>query len=77
MAEFENTKSHLQDFIKWKYKQRDIKLNKLKFQFIKDFEYYLRAEKEMQQSTINKNLQRFNKMINFAIAQAYLDGNPL
>ena len=73
---FENTKGHLQDFIRWKYKQRDIKLTKLKFQFIKDFEYYLKTEKEMQQSTINKTLQRFKKMINFAIAQEYLDRNP-
>ena len=73
---FENTKGHLQSFIKWKYKQRDIKLNKLKFQFIKDFEYYLRTEKEMQQSTINKTLQRFKKMMNFAVAHDYLNRNP-
>ncbi len=73
---FENTKGHLQDFIKRKYKQNDIKLSKLKFQFIKDFEYYLRTEKEMQQSTINKTIQRFKKMINFTIAQEYLDRNP-
>lgn len=73
---FENTKGHLQAFIKWKYKQRDIKLNKLKFQFIKDFEYYLKTEKDMQQSTINKTLQRFKKLINFAIAKEYLERNP-
>ncbi|UZH56336.1 site-specific integrase [Salinimicrobium tongyeongense] len=73
---FENTKTHLQAFIKWKFQQRDMKLEKLKYQFIKDFEYYLKTEKEMQQSTINKTLQRFKKMINFAVAQDYLDKNP-
>ena len=73
---FENTKTHLQSFIKWKFKQGDVKLSKLKYQFIKDFEYYLRTEKEMQQSTINKTLQRFKKMINFAVAQDYLNRNP-
>jgi integrase/recombinase XerD len=73
---FENTKGHLQDFIQSKYKQKDIKLNKLKFQFINDFEYYLRTEKEMQQSTINKTLQRFKKMINFGVAHDYLNKNP-
>ncbi len=30
----------------------------------------------MQQSTINKTLQRFKKMINFALAHEYLDRNP-
>jgi integrase/recombinase XerD len=73
---FENTKRHLRDFIKWKYKQKDLKLNKLKYQFINDFEYYLRTEKEMQQSTINKTLQRFKKMINFGVAHDYIDKNP-
>lgn len=73
---FENTKTHLQSFIKLKYNQGDIKLNKLKYQFIMDFEYYLRTEKEMQQSTINKNIQRFKKMINFAVTLDYLNKNP-
>ncbi len=73
---FENTKGHLQKFIQWKFNKREGKLSCLKFQFIKDFEYYLRTEKEMQQSTINKTIQRFKKLINFAIAQEYLDRNP-
>lgn len=73
---FENTKGHLKDFILYKYSQKDYKLNKLKFQFINDFEYYLKTEKEMQQSTINKTLQRFKKMINFSVAHEYLDRNP-
>ncbi len=73
---FENTKGHLQNFIKWKFKQSDVKLSSLKFQFINDFEYYLRTEKDMQQSTINKTLQRFKKLVNFAIAKEYLGRNP-
>lgn len=73
---FENTFTHIKAFIKWKYKQVDIKLKGLKFQFIIDFEYYLKVVVEMQQSTINKNTQRFKKMINFAVAQEYLSVNP-
>jgi len=73
---FENTKGHLKKFIHWKFKKREAKLSSLKYQFIKDFEYYLRTEENMQQSTINKTLQRFKKMINFAVAHEYLDRNP-
>jgi integrase/recombinase XerD len=73
---FENTKYHLQEFIKWKFNQNDFQLNRLKLQFIKDFEYYLRTKKDMQQSTINKTLQRFKKLVNFAVAHEYLDSNP-
>src|SRR5690606_29542760 len=56
---FENTKGHLKKFIQWKLKKKEVKLSSLKFQFIKDFEYYLKTEENMQQSTINKTLQRF------------------
>ena len=73
---FKNTKGHLKKFIQWKFKKKEVKLSSLKFQFIKDFEYYLRTEENMQQSTINKTLQRFKKMINFAVVHAYLDRNP-
>lgn len=73
---FANTKTHLQEFLIWKYRQKDYNLDKLKFQFIIDFEYYLRTQKNMQQSTINKTLQRFKKMINFAVAQNFLNRNP-
>lgn len=73
---FENTKGHLKNFIQWKFKKREVKLSSLKYQFVKDFEYYLKTEEDMQQSTINKTLQRFKKMINFAVAHEYLDRNP-
>lgn len=73
---FENTLTHIKGFLKWKYKQVDIKLKGLKYQFIVDFEYYLKVVEGMQQSTINKNTQRFKKMINFAVAREYISVNP-
>ncbi len=73
---FENTKVHVGGFIKWKYRKNDLPLAKLKFQFITDFEYYLKTQLNMQQSTINKTLQRFKKMIAFAVAQDYIDKSP-
>ncbi|MFV9483256.1 site-specific integrase [Christiangramia sp. ASW11-125] len=73
---FENTLFHVKGFLKWKYKQTDIKLGGLRYQFIVDLEYYLKVVENMQQSTINKNTQRFKKMITFAVAQGYISVNP-
>ena len=73
---FENTSTHVKGFLKWKYNQPDLKLKGVKFQFIVDFEYYLKVVENMQQSTINKNTQRLKKMINFAVAQEYIPVNP-
>lgn len=73
---FENTLLHIKGFVKWQYKQADVKLKGIKHQFIVDFEYYLRVERNMQQSTINKNTQRLKKMINFAVAREFISVNP-
>lgn len=63
-------------FIKWKYKKNDISMDKLTLQFLLDFEYYLKTQKNQSQSTINKTIQRFRKLIKIAVAEAVLDKDP-
>lgn len=41
--------SDLKDFIQWKYKQKDFYLKDLDMEFINDFEYYLKVNKEQKQ----------------------------
>jgi integrase/recombinase XerD len=68
--------NHLESFLKWKYKKTDFLLNDLNQQFLDDFEYYLKTEKEQEQVTINKTIQRFRKPIKQAISEGYLDKDP-
>ena len=37
-----------QSFIKWKHKKQDLPLNTLKLQFLNDFEYFLKTEKNQR-----------------------------
>ena len=67
---------HVKAFIKLKYKRLDYPLKDLKLQFLHDFEYYLKVEKEQAQITINKSIQRFRKPIRIAMAEGYLDRDP-
>jgi len=67
---------HLKDFIKYKYKQKDIKLKTLRSSFVDDYVYFLKVEKKFQQSTLNKAVQRFRKVIKYAVAEDYLDKDP-
>jgi site-specific recombinase XerD len=68
--------NHLLDFVKWKFNAKDFKFKDLKFNFITDYEYYLKTEKNLQQSTLNKAIQRFRKVLQYAISQDYLDKDP-
>ena len=67
---------HLKDFIRHKFKTSDKPLRELKMSFINDYNYYLQTEKNMQQSTLNKAIQRFRKVVKFAIGNDYLDKDP-
>lgn len=67
---------HLQSFIKHKFKSKDIQLKTLKSSFIEHYEYFLKTDKMFQQSTLNKAIQRFRKVIRYAVAEDYLAKDP-
>lgn len=67
---------HLKSFIKAYFKANDIKLKDLKLNFLNEYEYFLKTQKGLEQSTINKAIQRFRKVVQFALEQEYIDKNP-
>lgn len=44
--------------------------------FIKDLEYYWKTEKKLKQATIYRSMQRLKKIIQFSIAENYLQRDP-
>lgn len=73
--------NHLKAFIKFKFKSNDIKLKDLKANFLDDYDYYLKTEKDssnsgLAQSTINKAIQRFRKILKYAMSEGYLKLDP-
>ena len=66
----------IKDYIFFKYQKKDMSLNKLDYNFIEDFDYFLRTEKNNSQVTINKKIQRLKKVIKVARKQKLLDFNP-
>ena len=53
----------LKDYIYFQYKKRDIKLVDLDYNFIENFDYYMKVEKKNSQITINKKIQRLKKVL--------------
>ena len=66
----------IKDYIFFKYQKKDISLNKLDYNFIEDFDYYLKTEKNNSQVTINKKIQRLKKVVKVARKQKLLEFNP-
>ena len=63
-------------YVKFKYKKNDISLDKINLQFLTEFEYYLKTEQNQCQSTINKAIQRFRRLIKIGIAEGFLERDP-
>lgn len=76
IAKFHQTRKHIKSFIWSTYNKRDYLLKDLKFVFITDFEFYLKANKKFKHHTIYKTIQRFRQMIKLAVALDYLNKDP-
>ncbi len=63
-------------FIKSCYKKNDVKLKNLDLKFIKDLEFYFKTELQLKPATIYRSMQRVKKIIQFAIAENYLQKDP-
>lgn len=73
---YDNTHNHIKDFLWFKFRKKDFLLKEMTYNFITDFEYYLKTEKKFMPTTIFKSIQRFRRVIRVAVAQDYLAKDP-
>lgn len=75
-SKFTEAKQHIENFLFYKNKKRNIALEDISLKFLNDFDYYLKTEKKFKQITINKSIQRVRKIIKLAIAEGFLMTDP-
>jgi len=66
----------LKGYIKHQYNKNDFQFKDLNMKFINDYEFYLKSERNLAQSSIYKMIQRFRKIIKIAISEGVLDKDP-
>jgi len=64
------------DFVKWKFKVSDISLMQLNYEFITDFDFYLKTEKNINTSTNPKYIKNLQKVIRECVAKEWLVRDP-
>lgn len=73
---YNTVEKHLKEFVQWKYRRKDLSLKELKLGFVTDFEFYLRAEKNIGTNTNAKYVRNFRKIIHECVAKDWLDKDP-
>ncbi len=65
-----------QEFIKHQFHREDLYLSELRYQFITDFEFYLKTVRKCAHNTTMKYLTNFRKIINLAVTNEWIDRDP-
>lgn len=61
------SKKHTRDFIKWKYNVDDMNIKDLNYEFITDYEFWLKSVRKCDHNTTMKYLSNFKKIVNICL----------
>jgi site-specific recombinase XerD len=67
---------HLQNFIRWQYKREDYLLRDVNFSFIKNFEFYMKTERNCAHNTTVKYIKNIKKIIRIAMSNGWIKQDP-
>lgn len=67
---------HTLAFMQWKYNISDIDISKLNFEFISEYEFWLKSVRNCDHNTTMKYLGNFKKIINRCIRNGWLQRDP-
>lgn len=73
---YNTTLKHCKDFLRWKYKLKDISIKEFDHAFITDFEFFLKSEKNCDHNTVAKYIKHVKKIINSCLANGWLTTDP-
>lgn len=66
----------LKEYIRYQYKKDDIFLSELNNQFITNFEFYLKTQRDLQHNSTIKHLKNLKKIIRIALSNDWIKKDP-
>ncbi len=76
IIKYKNTRLRLSQYLRLRFKRKDIFLYELNFDFMKGFEVFLRERFDNGTTTIYKHYQRFTRVLSIARQRGYMDRHP-
>jgi integrase len=73
---FEISKKHIQEFLLFKFNLEDMEFRELNYEFIKDFEFYLKTVKRCNNNTALKYITNFRKIVRRALDKEIIKEDP-
>ncbi len=76
LERFNIAMSHVRNFIAYKYNREDMEFRELNYEFVKDYEFYLKTVKKCANNTALKYIANFKKIVLRAVAKEIIDRDP-
>ncbi|MBZ0245127.1 MAG: site-specific integrase [Cyclobacteriaceae bacterium] len=76
LERYTTSKKHTRDFMKWKYNVDDMNIKDLNYEFITDYEFWLKSVRKCDHNTTMKYLSNFKKIVNICLKNGWLVRNP-
>jgi integrase len=76
LERYTTSKKHTLEFMKWKYKVDDMDIRRLNYQFMTNYEFWLKSVRKCDHNTSMKYLSNFKKIVNICIKSGWLDRDP-
>ncbi len=73
---YTTSKKHTHDFMKWKYNVDDMNIKDMNYEFITDYEFWLKSVRKCDHNTTMKYLSNFKKIVNICLKNSWLARNP-
>lgn len=67
---------HTREFLVWKWNITDIEVSRLNFEFVSDFEFYLRSVRKCGHNTTVKYLVNIKKVVSQCVQKGWLSKDP-
>ncbi|UOE48663.1 site-specific integrase [Mucilaginibacter sp. SMC90] len=76
LSRYKISLSHTQRFLKWRFNLSDIPVKKVDHQFITDYDFWLRSERNCGNNSAVKYMRNFKKIITICLDNGWIDRNP-
>jgi site-specific recombinase XerD len=73
---YQTSLKHTQDYLQWQYKISDIDIRQVDHDFITNYEFYLRSERNCANNSAFKYIKNFKKVIGICLANGWLTKDP-
>lgn len=67
---------HVRDFIAWKYATTDFAIKNINYEFVTEFEFYLKTVRKCNHNSAIKYITNLKKIIRICIGNGWLDKDP-